>query len=338
MKNLGWQLPIILLFFVSIVSLAAFSTITIGTDHVSSTPLIAERTPQAYEVGADTDDVRVFAYSVAGGDAHVRIDGDTIYAEARLVGKIEPTFTSTPPSISQPTAAPLIQPTAPQPTAAPSDGVSFNVINVANVRALPWGEVLGTVNPGESFAMTGIASPWLRFVWNGQESWVHGDLVQIAGDTRSLPIVTVNTTQPVAQQPPTPTPEPVTVVEQAPAFPFVQSSMQLESEVNYPAFYAKVAQNGNPAPDRWCVVYHDGKEVGRAKSINVFSMSNQGTPWTGDDHPYNCEIKFHQFNPQPWTGLWVMEIQDGVGITVGRSDIFTINQYYQQAWIEFTGH
>lgn len=329
MKNLWWQLATVLSIFLLVIVAAVFFTLMIDTDQASGRPLVVERTPEPFEVGANTGNVQVFAYSVAGGDAHVRIDGDTIYAEARLVGKIEPTFTSTPPAISQPTA--------PQPTAAPTAGVSFNVINVVNVRALPWGDVVGTVSPGESFAVTGIATPWLRFVWNGQESWVHGDLVQIAGDTQSLPVVTVNTAQSVAQQPATPTPEPVAVADQPPAFPFVQSSMQLESEVNYPAFYAKVAQNDNPAPDRWCVVYHDGKEVGRDKSINVFSMSNQGTPWTGDDHPYNCEIKFHQFNPQPWTGLWVVELQDGAGIAVGRSDIFTINQYYQQAWIEFTG-
>jgi hypothetical protein len=36
--------------------------------------------------------------------------------------------------------------------------------------------------------------------------------------------------------------------------------------------------------------------------------------------------------------VWVAEIQDGAGITVGRSDTFTINQYYQQAWIYFSGH
>lgn len=324
MKNLGWQLVTVLSIFLLVIVATVFFTLMINTDQASGRPLVVERTPESFEVGANTGNVQVFAYSVAGGDAHVRIDGDTIYAEARLVGKIEPTFTSTPPSISQPTAA-------------PSEGVSFNAINVANVRSLPWGDVVGTVSPGESFAVTGIASPWLRFVWNGQESWVHGDLVQIAGDTKSLPVVTINTAQPVAQQPPTPTPEPVAVADQPPAFPFVQSSMQLESEVNYPAFYAKVAQNGNPAPDRWCVVFHDGIEVGRSKSINVFSMSNQGTPWDGDDHQYNCEVKFHVHNPQPWPGVWVIEIQDGAGITVGRSDIFTINQYYQQAWIEFTG-
>jgi hypothetical protein len=291
-----------------------------------------------YEVGADTGDVHVVAYSMAEGDAYVKIDGDTIYAEARLRGPVSAPPTATP----SPTAAtPLPPATTDQPTSTQTqtptpDLVTLTFTSVANIRSAPWGAVLGSAQPGESYTATGVANPWYQFTWMGQTAWARGDLVSINGDTSTLPLVSISVAEPVAVAPtPTDTPIQSAPVEQAPTFPFVQSNLLQEVEANHPAFYVKIAQNGNPAADRWCVVFHDGKEVGRSPSINVFSISNLGTPWTTDDNPYNCEVKFHDYDPEPWPGNWVIEVQDGARTTVGRSEVFIISQGLQQVWIEF---
>ena len=308
--------------------------------------------PARREVGANTGTIQAVAYSGDNGDAYVRIEGGVVYAEARLNGSIvDPTPTTTPTTLLPPaTPIPYIVNTpAPDPilapTEAPTDAAAMITVNSsANVRAAPWGAILGAVGQGESFTPNAQALPWYRFVWNGQEAWIHGDLVTVAGNTATLPVVSISVAQPapaaaqpVAEVPaPTQAPsEPAAAAE--PSYQFLASFPTLQSEANNPAFYIQIDQNGNPAPGRWCVVFHDGEEVGRAQSLNVLDTANKGTPWDGDDRDYNCEVKFFAHNPQSWPGTWVVEVQDGAGTVIGRSQPFTLTQTEQQAWIFFLG-
>jgi hypothetical protein len=295
-----------------------------------------EPDPSRREVGADTGTVKAVAYSGENGDAYVRIEGDTVYAEARLNGSIiDPTSTATlQPTQPAPTPTPLIVNT---PILAPTEAlVTITAKAAANVRAAPWGAILGAVGPGESFTANGVAQPWYRITWHGQEAWIHGDLVDVSGNTATLPIVSISVAQPVAVAP-TAAPPPDPPMDAAPGYQFIASVPLLQTEANNPAFYFQIEQNQNPAPGRWCVVFHNGTEVGRAQSVNVFDTANKGTPWTDDDRPYNCEVKFFDGNPQTWTGTWVVEVQDGAGSVIGRTDPFVLTQTEQQVWILFFG-
>jgi hypothetical protein len=150
-------------------------------------------------------------------------------------------------------------------------------------------------------------------------------------------MVSIPVAQPVAAAaPPTPAPTVAPVVE-ATAQQYSASAIpvQLQPEANYPAFYVAVSQNNEPADGRWCVIFHDGVEVGRDRSVPVFDLTNKGTPWQDDDKRYNCSVKFGQHNPQNWIGTWAIELWDGTGMVIGRNDPFTLAQDMQQAWIEF---
>lgn len=274
---------------------------------------------ERFEVGADTGTLQAIAYtSRADGDAYVEIKGDTIYARAQLSG--------------------LSNAETPAPTVTPA-GAKFKVEqDNVNLRAAPWGNVLGTTMNGSEFTVTGRAGDWLRVQWDGREAWIYGDMGQQSGDYSSVPVVSVPVIQPAAA-PPTPAPTVAPVVE-APPQQYSASTIpvQLQPEANYPAFYVAVSQNNEPADGRWCVIFHDGVEVGRDRSVPLFDLTNKGTPWTEDDKRYNCSVKFGQFNPQNWIGTWVIELRDGAGVVIGRSAPFTLAQNMQQVWIEFFLH
>lgn len=288
-------------------------------------------TPPAerHEVGVDTGSVHVIAYSSDSGDAYVRIDGDKIYAEASLRGVIV-TPLATPTTQPTPTQA-VVDPT---PTPTP-EVVSLILSAIANVRSAPWGAVLGTAQPGETYRATGVANPWYRFDWNGREAWVRGDLVMVNGATSTLPVVSISVVEPVAAVP-TATPAPVVApVVEVVAQDFIASYPNFLPEANHPAFYAQVMQNGNAAPGRWCVVFHDQIEVGRAETANVLDETNKGTPWEDDNYAFNCEVKFYQHNDQSEVGTWHVELRDGAGSVIGRSVDFTIPSDRQQVWLSF---
>lgn len=275
-----------------------------------------------YEVGADTGTMNAVAYtSNSDGDAYVEIQGNTIYARAQLNG-------------CQPCSGPVAA--APTPvliaaTATPTGPVFTVAVDSANLRASPWGDVLGTTPNGLEYPVTGRSGEWLRILWNGREAWIHQDLGQQAGDYGSVPVVSINTISPTVTSEPTPTETAPTVQ----AYSFTTIPAQLQPEDHYPAFYIAVSQNNEPADGRWCIVYHDGQEVGRDRSIPHFDYNNKGTPWEDDDRRYNCEVKFSEYNPQNWIGTWVIELQDGAGTVVGRGDPFTLTQDMQQVWAEF---
>lgn len=274
---------------------------------------------ERFEVGADTGALQAIAYtSRADGDAYVEIKGDTIYARAQLFS--------------------LANAETPAPTAIPA-GARFKVEqDNVNLRAAPWGDVLGTTMNGSEFTVTGRAGDWLRVQWDGREAWIYGDMGQQAGDYSSVPVVSIPVIQP-ATAPPTPAPTVAPVVE-APPQQYSASTIpvQLQPEANYPAFYVAVSQNNEPADGRWCVIFHDGAEVGRDRSVPVFDLTNKGTPWLEDDKRYNCSVKFGDHNPQNWIGTWAIELRDGAGVVIGRSDPFTLAQNMQQAWIDFFLH
>ncbi len=280
-------------------------------------------------MGADTGTLSAVAYtSNSDGDAYVEIQGNTIYARAQLNG-------------CQPCSAPIAA--APTPvliaaTATPTGPVFTVAVDNTNLRASPWGDVLGTTPNGLEYPVTGRSGEWLRILWNGREAWIHQDLGQQAGDYSSVPMVSIPVVQ-SAVAPPTPAPTTAPVVE-APPQQYSASTIpvQLQPEANYPAFYVAVSQNNEPADGRWCVIFHDGAEVGRDRSVPVFDLTNKGTPWQDDDKRYNCSVKFGQFNPQTWIGTWVIELWDGAGVVIGRSEPFTLAQDMQQAWITFFLH
>jgi hypothetical protein len=271
---------------------------------------------ERFEVGADTGTLQAIAYtSRADGDAYVEIKGDTIYARAQLSS--------------------LSNAETPAPTVTPAVAKFKVEQDNVNLRAAPWGDVLGATMNGSEFTVTGRAGDWLRVQWEGQEAWIYGRLGQQAGDYSSVPTVSVPVAQ-IAAAPPTPAPTIAPVVE-APLQRYSASTIpvQLQPEANYPAFYVAVSQNNEPADGRWCVIFHDGAEVGRDRSVPVFDLTNKGTPWQDDDKRYNCSVKFGDHNPQNWIGTWVIELWDGAGVVIGRSDLFTLAQDMQQAWIEF---
>lgn len=322
---------------IGVVILILWVIVYFGRSVVRGDTVAHHATPPAdrQEVGADTGDIHVVAYSMAEGDAYVKIDGDTIYAEARLRGPI---------SASTPTATPLppaadYQPTS-TPTATPTPKVvTLTFTSAANIRSAPWGNILGSAQPGETYNITGVANPWYQFDWKGQTAWVRGDLVFVNGDTSTLPLIPISVAEPVAVADPTATPiPPVEAVEipEAPSYQFFGSYPNFFPEANYPAFYVQVMQNGNPAPGRWCVVFKDDKEIGRAQSINVLDETNKGTPWEDDNYAFNCEVKFHEHNEQSWPGLWRIELWDGAGSVLGASESFTMQQDKQQVWLSFS--
>lgn len=306
-------------------------------------PATANISTDRREVGADTGSARVVAYSMADGDAYVKIDGDTIYAEARLHGSISASPTATaqvlPPAMTeQPAPTPTAEPT-PMPAVTPTPPpVTLTFTSAANIRSAPWGNILGSGQPGETYTITGVANPWYQFDWSGKVAWVRGDLVFVNGDTATLPLIPISVAEPVAVVPPTATPAPM--IEQpapvAPSYQFFGSYPNFFPEANYPAIYVQVMQNGNPAPGRWCVVFKDDKEIGRAQSINVLDETNKGTPWEDDNYVYNCEVKFHEHNEQSWPGSWRIELWDGAGTVLGVSERFTMQQDKQQVWLSFS--
>lgn len=87
---------------------------------------------ERFDVGADTGTLQAIAYtSRADGDAYVEIKGDTIYARAQLS------------SLSN---------------AETPAGAKFKVKqDNVNLRAAPWGNVLGTTMNGSEFSVTGRA-------------------------------------------------------------------------------------------------------------------------------------------------------------------------------------
>lgn len=130
-------------------------------------------------------------------------------------------------------------------------------------------------------------------------------------------------------------PAPLPTDTPAPAWEFTAVSMMYYTEDNYPAIRAAVYENGNPAPGRWLVVYHDGVEVGRAESVNSMAQAGTGTAWTDDDYPYNAEVKFYEYNPQTWVGVWAVELRNGASIPVSDSTVFTLQQDRQEVSLEF---
>lgn len=131
----------------------------------------------------------------------------------------------------------------------------------------------------------------------------------------------------------TPTAEPTPTL--APAWEFVAVSMAYHTEVNYPAIRASITENGNPAPGRWLVVFKDGIEVGRAESVNVMAQAGTGTVWTDDDYLYNVEVKWYEYNPQTWVGVWAVELRNGANVPVGESTVFTLQQEQQEVEIAY---
>jgi hypothetical protein len=299
----------------------------------SAAQRLAVPATERFEVGADTGTLQALAYtSNANGDAYVEIKGDTIYAVASL-GRCEPCALSSPRNSPENEQLRGVETATETPTAA-----KFKAQDNVNLRAAPWGDVLGATMNGSEFIVTGRAGDWLRVQWDGREAWIYGDMGQQAGDYSSVPTVSIPVMQ-AAAAPPTPAPTVAPVVE-APPQQYSASTIpvQLQPEANYPTFYVAVSQNNEPADGRWCVIFHDGDEVGRDRSVPVFDLTNKGTPWTDDDKRYNCSVKFGQFNPQNWIGTWVIELWDGAGTVIGRSDSFTLAQDMQQVWIEFFLH
>jgi len=111
----------------------------------------------------------------------------------------------------------IIEPQQPTSTATP-DGVYVTITrSVQNVRFGPSTQydVLGQLRQGETAQVIGASADlsWVVISFRGQNGWLSSDILDLTGDTRSLPIVTA---------PPTPPPLPATPTPLFPPTPTLQ--------------------------------------------------------------------------------------------------------------------
>ena len=81
---------------------------------------------------------------------------------------------------------------APTPTAAPAGtgtGASSSKTGTVkvntrlNIRATPWGKILGHFQNGDQVQITGRQGDWLKITWNGRQAFVHSKYVKVRGST-----------------------------------------------------------------------------------------------------------------------------------------------------------
>lgn len=152
----------------------------------------------------------------------------------------KPTFTHTPDwtptAIVFPTATPVPPTPTPEatatpeatPTETPNPVARLSASQAVNVRSGPGTNypVIGKLAVGQSYEITGKnqAGDWLQIQFNGQQGWVIGNLVNIAGDTGTVQVaqnIPAPPVQPTARPRPTQPPAPTAAPAPAqPLYPF----------------------------------------------------------------------------------------------------------------------
>ena len=147
--------------------------------------------PSALAAGETSDQVMIFQTNGYGGQTVLaRYDGDTRFDVASLPDEIVATAT--------PTAT-----ETPLPTATP-DGVIITITSARqNVRSGPGlnYDVIGQLSQGDQAQVVGanVDLSWVAINFRGQTGWLSRSILDIFGNTNTIPILPV---------PPTPTPQP----------------------------------------------------------------------------------------------------------------------------------
>lgn len=116
----------------------------------------------------------------------------------------------------------VVQPSQPAPTATP-EGVYVTITrSVQNVRTGPSTQydVLGQLRQGETAQVIGgsVDLQWVVINFRGQNGWLSRDILDLSGDTRSIPVIA---------PPPLPTPLPATATPLATNTPSPQSEADI---------------------------------------------------------------------------------------------------------------
>jgi uncharacterized protein YraI len=267
-----------------------------------------------------------------------------------MIRSSRPTFTPTAvTAIIGPT--PLAAPGAgaatpiPQPAAVPAAAEPAKaVVNapLVNVRRGPGTgyNIVTDVERGAEFDIVGRnadGSWWQICCFDGVSAWIIADFVDTLGDVDAVPVVGPDdatapsppvAVAPAAQEPPTPVP---------PAVP--QIAFDLKTQEQFPeTALVRVflyVYSGNEALAGYSLrITRDGQE------LPVTGLSFAGQPaftWPFQDARQRYQNLKVEFPDEPVGGVWVLQLVDGTGATVGPAATFTLrdNDPQQELYVRY---
>jgi len=284
-------------------------------------------------------------------------------AEPETEGRIairppKPTFTPTPPTapIAGPTpltgaagsgvggaaATPLPQPRpggsrAPQAAEPAKAVVNAPLVNVRRGPGTDY-DVVTFVERGAEFDIIGKnadASWWqICCVDGGDSAWIIAEYVDTLGDADAVPVIDPNNPSPPAQAnvpaqaAPTPTPPP------APQTTFDLKTQEQFPETGLVRVFLYVYA-GNDALEGYSLrVTKDGQE------LPVSGLSFGGQPaftWPFQDARQRYQNFKAEFSDVPAGGIWVVQLVDAAGATVGPAATFTLadNDPQQELYVRY---
>lgn len=232
----------------------------------------------------------------------------------------------------------------PQPVAAPAAEPAKAVVNapLVNARRGPGTDydIVAGVERGAEFSIVGRnadGSWWQVCCFEGASAWIIADFVDTLGDVDAVPVVDPNNpgassqtaaVAPAAESTPTPVPPP------APQASFDLKTFEQFPETGLVRVFLYV-YSGNEALAGYALrVTRDGQEM------PVSGLSFAGQPaftWPFQDARQRYQNFKAEFPGEPSTGVWVVQLIDANGATVGPAATFTLreNDPQQELYVRY---